>query len=132
MWASAPLKYLGQQGIDEMVYGMHQRAVQFGEALQQIDTLSLSSSDHVPLAGLTQLKYLKLENSVPGGGFTEVANLPNLFALKISSIDKKMSMLLRDLPKLKNLRVLMIKDCQQLRSLPDEVLAMPIVRWELV
>ena len=35
LWAT--LKYLGRQGLDEMVYGMHQRAVQFSEELGKID-----------------------------------------------------------------------------------------------
>jgi len=35
LWAT--LKYLGKKGIDEMVYGLHQRAVQFAQKLGQID-----------------------------------------------------------------------------------------------
>jgi glutamate/tyrosine decarboxylase-like PLP-dependent enzyme len=34
LWAV--MKYLGQAGIDEMVFGLHQRAVQFAEELSQI------------------------------------------------------------------------------------------------
>lgn len=35
LWAT--MKYLGSSGIDEMVYGLHERAVQFADALRQID-----------------------------------------------------------------------------------------------
>lgn len=35
LWAT--MKYLGRKGINEMVYGMHERAVQFAEALEQSD-----------------------------------------------------------------------------------------------
>ena len=32
-WAA--LKYLGKSGVDELVYGLHQRAVQFADELKQ-------------------------------------------------------------------------------------------------
>jgi glutamate/tyrosine decarboxylase-like PLP-dependent enzyme len=35
LWAT--MKYLGREGIDEMVYGLHERAVQFALALQEIE-----------------------------------------------------------------------------------------------
>ena len=35
LWAT--LKYLGKKGIDQMVYGMHQRAMQFKKELNKID-----------------------------------------------------------------------------------------------
>ena len=35
LWAT--LKYLGKKGIDQMIYTMHQRARQFGQALDQAD-----------------------------------------------------------------------------------------------
>ncbi len=35
LWAT--MKYLGREGIDQMVYGMHERAVQFAEALQEVE-----------------------------------------------------------------------------------------------
>ncbi len=35
LWAA--LKYLGKSGIDELVYGLHQRALQFAEELQAAD-----------------------------------------------------------------------------------------------
>jgi len=33
LWAA--LKYLGKSGVDELVYGLHQRAVQFADELKQ-------------------------------------------------------------------------------------------------
>ncbi len=39
LWAT--LKYLGKEGIDEMVYGMHDRAKQFAEALSAIPGFSI-------------------------------------------------------------------------------------------
>jgi glutamate/tyrosine decarboxylase-like PLP-dependent enzyme len=33
LWAT--LKYLGKSGIDEMIFGMHERAVQFGRELKE-------------------------------------------------------------------------------------------------
>lgn len=35
LWAT--MKYLGKTGIDQMVYGMHQRALEFAEALRKIE-----------------------------------------------------------------------------------------------
>ena len=35
LWAT--MKYLGRNGIDQMVYGLHERAVQFAESLNEID-----------------------------------------------------------------------------------------------
>lgn len=35
LWAT--MKYLGREGINEMVYGLHQRAVQFALALQELE-----------------------------------------------------------------------------------------------
>jgi len=35
LWAT--MKYLGRKGIDQMVYGLHQRAVQFAEEISKID-----------------------------------------------------------------------------------------------
>jgi len=35
LWAT--LKYLGKAGIDEMIYGMHQRALQFAEEVSKVD-----------------------------------------------------------------------------------------------
>lgn len=35
LWAT--LKYLGQKGVDQMIYGFHERAVQFAEELNQVD-----------------------------------------------------------------------------------------------
>lgn len=35
LWAT--LKYLGKKGVDEMVYGLHERAMQFAQELEQID-----------------------------------------------------------------------------------------------
>ena len=35
LWAA--LKYLGKEGIDEMVYGMHERAKQFAASFERLD-----------------------------------------------------------------------------------------------
>ena len=39
LWAI--LKYLGKSGVDEMIYNMHARAVQFAEGLKNIDGFSV-------------------------------------------------------------------------------------------
>jgi len=39
LWAT--LKYLGKDGIDEMVYGMHERAVQFAELITAVDGIDV-------------------------------------------------------------------------------------------